>query len=148
MQHEALEGKIFACPVKALKIRVAHIQVHTSDGTTILCVYWDIVGESDVTDRDMRLRMKFAASKLGYPSRNILLDIIETHLNRTGGECAMKMSGFYDESIRKMGGWLPLLNYFLEYIQQWLSGLSQGMSTKMIRIAIFTNMEGSENHTG
>ena len=44
VHHRALEGKIFACPVKALARRVAHIRLHTSDGTALLCEYWDSVG--------------------------------------------------------------------------------------------------------
>ena len=45
--------------------------------------------------------MKLAASKLGYSSRNIQLDRIDTHSNQAGGACAMKLAGFYDEIIRK-----------------------------------------------
>ena len=60
----------------------------------------------------------------------------------------MKLAGFDDESIRKMGIFLPLSNGFLEYIQQQLSGFSQGMATKMSLISRFTNMEESENHIG
>ena len=148
MHHGALEGQIFACLVKALARRVVYIWVHTYHGTTVLCEYWDIVGRGNVTDRDMSFHMKFAAAKLGYPSRNILLDRIDTHSNREGGACVMKLAGFDDEIIRKMGRWLPSSNDFLEYIQQQLLGSSQGMATKMSRIAIFTNMEGSANHTG
>ena len=115
---------------------------------TILCEYWDSVGRDDVTDRDMIFHMKFAAAKLFYPSRNIPLDRIDTHLKWAGGACAMKLAGFDDESIRKIGRWLLSSNAFLEYIQQQLSGFSQGTATKMSRIARFTNMEGSENRTG
>ena len=79
MHHGALERKIFACPVKALEIRVAHIWVHTSYGTNFLCEYWGSVVRGDVTDRDMSFHMKFVAEKLGHPSRNILLDRIDTH---------------------------------------------------------------------
>ena len=57
--------------------------------------------------------MKFVAAKLGYPSRNIPLDRIDTHSNRAGGACAMKLAGFDDESIRKMGIWLPSSNAYL-----------------------------------
>ena len=60
----------------------------------------------------------------------------------------MKLAESDYESIRKMGRWLPLSNDFLEYIQQQLLGFSQGTATKMSRIARFTNMEGSKNHTG
>ena len=132
--------KKIACPVKALAQRVAHIWVHTSNGTKLLCAYWDSVDRGDVTDRDMSFHMKFVSEELGFTSRNIRLDRIDTHYNRAGGACAMKLSGFDDKIIRKMGIWLPLSNYFLEYIQQQLSGFSQVMPTKMIRIEIFTNM--------
>ena len=79
-----------------------------------------MAGRGDVTDRDMSFRMKFAATKLVYPSRNILLGRIETHSNGAGGACAMKLEEFVDESIGKMGRWLPSQNSFLEYIQQQL----------------------------
>ena len=91
--------------------------------------------------------MKFAAAKLGYPSRNILLDRIDTDSKRAGRACAMKLAGFDYESIRKMGRWLPSSNDFLEYIQQQLSWFYQGMATTMIIISIFTSMEESVNHT-
>ena len=81
MHHGALERPIFACPVKALERRVAHIQVHTSDGTTLLCEYWDSFGRGDVPDRDKSFHIKFAAAKLGYPSRNILKDRTDIHSN-------------------------------------------------------------------
>ena len=74
VHHGALEGQIFACLVKALARLVAHIWVHTSDGTTRLCEYWYSVSRGDVTDRYMTFHMKFAAEKLGYPDRNIPLD--------------------------------------------------------------------------
>ena len=61
---------MITCRVKALERRVAHVRVHTSDGTTLWCAYWDSVGRGDVTDRDMIFHMKFAAAKLGYlPSK-------------------------------------------------------------------------------
>ena len=95
----------------------------------------------------MSFHMKFVAEKLGYPSSNIPLYRIGTHSNRAGGACAIKLAGFYDESISKMGRWLLSLNDFLEYMQQQLLGFSQGIANKMSSIAIFTNMEESENHT-
>ena len=102
MHHGSLERQIFACPVKSLARRVAHIQVHTSDRTKLLCTYWESVGRGNVTARYMSFHMKVAGAKFGYPSRNILLDRIDTHSNRSGGACAMKLEGFDDESIRKM----------------------------------------------
>ena len=45
----------------------------------------------------------------------------------------------------KMGRWAPKLTSFMEYIQQQLSTFSIVMSTKMIKIAVLTKMEGMEN---
>ena len=148
MHYGALEGQIFAFPLKALARQVPHIWVHTSGGTTLLFEYWYSVFRGDVTDRDIIFHMKFAAAKSGYPRSNIPLDRIDAHSNQVGRACAMKLAGFDDEINRKMGKLLPLSNNFLEYIQQQLSGFSQCMATLMSRIARFTNMEGSENHTG
>ena len=41
------------------------------------------------------------------------LDSIDTHSNQAGGACEMKLSGFDDEIIKKMGICLPLSNAFL-----------------------------------
>ena len=62
--------------------------------------------------------MKFAAEKLGYPIRNILVNSIDTYSNRSVGACAIKLAGFDDESIRKLGKLLPSSNAFLDYIKQ------------------------------
>ena len=86
--------------------------MHTSDGTKLLCEYWDSVGRGDVIDRDTSFHMIFAAAKLGYPSRNIPLDRIDTHSNRTDGACAMKLAGFDDESI-KNGRMIAAVKCFL-----------------------------------
>ena len=118
MHHGEKEGQIFACPVKAMAIQVAHIQVDTSDGPKTLCGYWKSVGRGDITDRDMIFHMKYASAKLGYPIRNVPLDSIDTRPNRVGGACAMKLAGFDDGNIRKKGKWLPSSNSFLGYIQQ------------------------------
>ena len=104
VHHGALEREVFSSPVKALERRVAHGWVHTSDGTTLLCEYWDSVGRGNATDWDMSFHMKFSAETLGYPSSNIPIDRIDTRSNRADGACAMKLAGFDDEIIRKMGG--------------------------------------------
>ena len=82
MHHGVLEGKIFACPVKALVRRVANIRVHTYNGTKLFCAYWDSVGMGKVADRDIIFHMKSEAEKLGCTSRNIPLDRIYMHSNR------------------------------------------------------------------
>ena len=75
--------------------------MNASNETKLMYEYCDSIGRGDVTNRDMSFHMKFEAAKLGYPSRNIPLDRIDTHPNRSGGACAMKLVVFDDESIRK-----------------------------------------------
>ena len=53
-------------------------------------------------DRYMIFHVEFVAEKLDYPSSNIPLDRIDTHSNRAGRACAMKLEGFDDESIGNM----------------------------------------------
>ena len=118
--------------------------MHTSNGTTILCAYWDIFGRGDVTDRDMSFHITFSAAKLGYPIRNIPLDRIDTHLNRAGGACEMKLSGFDDESIIKMGRWLTMSNAswnkfnssYRVYLKSGLQDLKNGRVSKSYKVIV------------
>ena len=148
VHHGVLEGQIFACSMKVMARRVTHIWVHTYNGTHFLCEYWDSVGRGNVMDMDMSFHMKFTAAKLGYTRSKISLDRIETNLYRAIRVCPMKLEGFGDESIRRMGIWLLSSNDFSEYIQHQILGLFKGMDTKVSSIARYTNMGGSENHTG
>ena len=108
-----------------------------------MCDYWDELGEGHVTDVDVRKALKFGAMALKYPERwAIPIERIDTHSLRSGGACALKLSGHSDVEIKKMGRWAPKSTSFLEYIQQQLSTFTAGMSSAMSSIAHFTNMEG------
>ena len=74
------------------------------------------------------------------------IERMDTHSLRSGGACALKLAGHDEVEIRKMGRWAPSSSAFLEYIQQQLSTFSEGMSTGMSRIGVFTNMEGATSH--
>ena len=74
VHHGALEGKIFACPVKAMSSEGTGKKSRKYSGANILqnntfCTYWDSVCRGDVIDRDMIFHMKFSEAKLGYPIR-------------------------------------------------------------------------------
>ena len=142
MHHERIEGGPFACPVRALGRRYVHIRVHDRRRRSMLCAFWDEVGKGHITDTQVRFTVKMAAKALKYPERGIPLNRVDTHSLRSGGACALKLSGRDDVEIRKMGRWAPRSTAFLEYIQEQLSTFSQGMSTGMSQIETFTNMEG------
>ena len=143
VHHESIKGNKWYCPVQALARRVCHIKSNTKDSTTMLCAYFDDAGEGYVTDSNIRQAVKFAGGMLNYPDRGIPIDRLDTHSLRTGGACALKLAGYDDVTIRKMGRWKPSSNVFLEYIQHQLSSFSHGMSKKMATIPVFTNMEGA-----
>ena len=143
VHHSAIPGAGIVCPVKALARRFVHIREHTRSNEAFVCSYWDEVGRGDVTDGAIRYAVKFAAAMLGCPARGIPIDRVDTHSLRSGGACAMKLSGHSDTEIKKQGRWAPDLTSFLEYIQQQLSTFAAGMATKMSRIARFTNVESS-----
>ena len=123
--------------------RVCHIQAHTKRRDAFICAYWDAVGQGNVTDDQIRYAVKFAAGKLQYPQRGMDLGRMDTHLLRSGGVCALKLAGYDEVEIRKMGRWAPKSNAFLEYIQSQLSTSLIGMVTTMRNIQRFSNMEGA-----
>jgi len=143
VHHEAIEGDNFVCPVRALGRRVVHIRANTKSKGALLCAYWDDVGAGNITDEQIRYTVKFAAGALHYPQRNMPIERMDTHSLRSGGACALKLAGHDEVEIRKMGRWAPSASAFLEYIQQQLSTFSEGMSTGMSRIGVFTNMAGA-----
>ena len=93
----------------------------------------------------MAYAVKYAAGALNYPDHGISLSRINTHSLRSGGACALSLAGCKAHQIMKMGRWAPKSTAFMEYIQQQLSTFSVGMSTRMSKIGVFTNMEGAGN---
>ena len=143
VHHEALEGAGDRCPIRALGRRVCHIRRHTRNSNTFLCSYWDDIGHANVSDNNIKFAVKFAARMLGYPERGLPLDRIDTHSLRSGRACALKMAGFSDSAIQKMGRWKPNSTAWMGYIQQQLSSFTEGMSAAMRSVPMFTNMEGN-----
>ena len=133
------------CPIRALGRRAIHIRQHSRRGGALLCSFWDELGHGHVTNEMISYAVKYAAGALDYPARGIPLSRVDTHSLRSGGACALSLSGYKEHQIMKMGRWAPKSTAFMEYIQQQLSTFSAGMSTAMSRIAVFTNMEGAVN---
>ena len=125
--------------------RYLHIREHGGRrwNQALLCSYWDHVGKGNVTDGTIRYAVKHAARMLDYPARGIPISRTDTHSLRSGGACALKLAGYGETEIKKMGRWAPNSQAFLEYIQQQLSTFSAGMATAMSRIARFLNLEGT-----
>ncbi len=145
VHHREISGSPWACPVRALGRRYTHLRINDQSGKAFICAFWDDAGRGSVTESQVQYAVKYAAQALDYPARGIPIDRVDTHSLRSGGVCALKLAGYDDVAIRKMGRWAPrsLSFLFLEYIQQQLLLFSDSMSTRMIQIATFSNMEGN-----
>ena len=128
--------------VRALGRRYLHIRdhVHRRDvWTTFMSAYFVDGGRHDLSDKDMREGLKWAAAKLEYPKeRGIPIERVDTHSLRMGGANALALAGYSDTQIQKMGRWRGAT--FKEYIRDELACFSVGMSKDMSRRFGFVNV--------
>lgn len=141
VHHEANGDENF-CPVRALGRRYTHIRdAGTTDGATLLSAYFVDGKRFDVTDRNIRDALKWAATALDYPgAKGTPIERINTHSLRSGGANALSLSGYSEMEIQKMGRWRSAT--FMEYIREELACFSAGMSTKMRKKFGFVNVAG------
>ena len=128
--------------VRALGRRYLHIRdrVHRRDvWTTFMSAYFVDGERHDLSDKDMREGLKWAAAELDYPAeRGIPIERVDTHSLRMGGANALALAGYSDTQIQKMGRWRGAT--FKEYIRDELACFSVGMSKDMSRRFGFVNV--------
>ena len=140
INHEHNGDDIF-CAVRALGRRYCHIVRNKGNMNTLLSAYWEGDTRKDVTDKDIRDSLKWAAECLNYPTeRGIPIELVDTHSLRIGGACALALSGYSDTQIQKMGRWRGAT--FKEYIREQLACYSVGMSKSMKKKHGFVNIAG------
>jgi hypothetical protein len=125
--HQECNCDIYHCPVLALDQQYIHIQTHDrTPMTTFLSTYYSgPTTQHEMTDKHIQATIKLAAFALGYPSRGILIDHVDTHSLRSGGVNALALNGYSDWEIQKMGCWRSVT--FKEYIQNELHCYTIGM---------------------
>ena len=145
INHHHNGDEVFS-PVRALGRRVLHLREYGGDDWQNLPLSTVFVkGEPiQVTDKDIRLAIKTAATALDYPSRGIPIERIDTHSLRGGGANALSLAGYSDTQIQKMGRWRG--ETFKEYIREQLSTFSSGMSRSMKKMFGFVNVEGGTSY--
>ena len=143
--HQERNGDTITCPVRALARRVIHVRNNTTDWRTTLSAIFDNNTRYDVTDKDIRTHMKYAAEMLQYPElKGIPVERVDTHSLRSGGANALSLSGYTDREIQKMGRWRSAT--FKEYIREELACFSKGMSRNMKQKFGFVNISGGVYH--
>ena len=130
------------CPVKALAHRVHHILNHGGTIESLLCQYGDHIDQSFISSKDIIILLRAAAKTLQLQKQAIDPDLIGAHSLRSGGAMALKLHGYDDTTIRKMGRWTS--DTFLQYIHNQIAHLSKDISKNMSMALPFLNIAAIE----
>ena len=140
-QH-AIDGN--ACPVKALARIVHHIKSNGGTDSTLICSFFDNNKWHSITSKDIVTAVRHTAKILNLQAHGIDPDLIGAHSLRAGGAMALKLHGFDDTTIMKMGRWTSLT--FLQYIHTQIAHLSKDISKQMSMELPFFNIAAIENN--
>jgi hypothetical protein len=131
------------CPVKALAHRVHHISVHNGGSDRLLCDYFANGEWQSVRSNDIIQMVRAAAKALKLDKQGIDPDLIGAHSLRAGGAMALKLHGFDNITIMKMGRWTSLT--FTQYIHNQIAHLAEDVSKKMSIPLPFLNIASIES---
>jgi hypothetical protein len=132
------------CPIKALALRIHHI--NENNGATadrLLCDYFDNNEWHSLQSADIVAFIRTTAKVLNIKEQGIHPDLIGAHSLRAGGAMALRLHGFEDTIIMKMGRWTSLT--FLQYIHTQIAHLSEDISKKMSIPLPFLNIASIES---
>lgn len=127
-------------PVKALARRVYQILRDGGSKDSLLCDYFDETSEQweSITADDIRKLVKNTVTKINLKDKGIVADLVGSHSLRSGGAMVLKLHGFDDITIKKMGRWSSLT--FTMYIHTQIAHLSAGVSTAMASSLPYVNI--------
>lgn len=129
------------CPVWALAKLVQHILSNGIDDNALLCSYYN-KGWNTIDSKTIVTTVRDIAKKLSLHKQGINPDLIGLHLLRAGGAMTLKLHGYKDTIIKKMGRWTSLT--FLQYIHNQIAHLSKDISKKMSIELPFVNIAAIE----
>jgi hypothetical protein len=129
-------------PVAALAYRVHHILSNGGTPDTLLCTYFTDSNAETIKASDIVAAVRKATAILQLHKHAIDPDLVGAHSLRAGGAMALRIHGYDDTTIMKMGRWTSTT--FLEYIHTQIAHLSKGVSSKMSTEVPFTNIAAIE----
>ena len=130
------------CPVRALAHRVHHILSNGGTVKNFICDYFTNETQLSISSKEVVVAVRAAAKLLQLHKQAIDPDIIGAHSLRAGGAMALKLHGYNDTTIQKMGRWTSLT--FLQYIHTQIGHLSEDISKKMSMPLPFLNIAAIE----
>ena len=115
------------CPVRAAAFLIHELKGHD---TAPLGTFCDERGFTcSVQANDIRSAIRTAASATNLESCGYDLQRIGSHSLRSGGAMHLKLAGYDNDIIMKLGRWSS--NTYLHYIQSQIGELTAGIATKM-----------------
>ena len=121
------------CPIKALAYRVNHILTHGGTDDSLLCSYYLTKDKKSkckqITSADIIRTIRSATKVLKLDKQAIDPDLVGAHSLRAGGAMALKLHGYDDTTIMKVGRWTSLT--FLQYVHNQIAHLAKDVSKKM-----------------
>ena len=130
------------CPIKALALRIHHILSNGGTGENYLCDYHDGSTWKQVTSKYITDAVRKGATTLKLETKGIDSDLIGSHSLRAGGAMALKLHGFSEETIKRLGRWTSMT--FLMYIHNQIAHLAKDVSKKMSMPLPYINIAAIE----
>ena len=131
-----------SCPVRALASIVHHILSHGGSDSDPLSSYYYKGDWKTVTAKQIVTRVRSVVAELNLAEHGIDPDLVGAHSLRAGGAMALKLHGFDDTTIMKIGRWTSLT--FLQYIHNQIAHLSTDISKTMSIDLPFVNVAAIE----
>ena len=130
------------CPIKALAYRVNHILTHGGKEDALLCTYYVTRKKKSsckhITSTDIIRTIRTATKVLKLAKQAIDPDLVGAHSLCAGGAMALKLHGYDDTTIMKVGRWTSLT--FLQYVHNQIAHLAKDVSKKMSMPLPFLNI--------
>ena len=131
-----------SCPVKALAHIVHNILANGGRHSSLLCTFKENDKWDHVESKDIVLQVRTMVKALSLHQQGIDPDLVGAHSLRAGGAMALKLHGYSDTTIMKMGRWTSLT--FLQYIHNQIAHLAKDISKKMSIDLPFVNIAAIE----
>ena len=126
------------CPVKSLAHIVAECVNNGSTDDTLLCDYKHNNKWHSVKSKHIINLVRATAVALNLSKHAIDPDLVGAHSLQAGWAMALKLHGYDDTTIMKMGRWTSLM--FLQYIHNQIAHLSVDISKNMSIELPFVNV--------
>ena len=134
--HHCKSGKL-TCPVRAMSRLVRESAGMPS--STPIGIYKTAGGRyAQVRPAQIAEAVRYAAQLAGLSERGFAHERIGTHSLRAGGAVALKLAGYDETTIMKLGRWSS--RTFLVYIRDQIGNLAEGVSTGMATSLAYHNV--------